>query len=241
MAIKNLPSLILLAAIYFYGAHSAVLTMKNNCGFEIWPGTLTTSGSPVLVPTGFHLAPQASKTINISSSWDGTFWARYQCSNSGNKFTCLSGDCGSGRIECSGADAIPPASLVKLTIGGDLNQDFYEINLSDGFNLPVSIKPDKANCQAVTCAANINSACPNELVVKGLNGVAVGCKGACIAFNTPRYCCYGDFGNPQTCQPTKYSEIFNKRCPQAYSFSGDDENKTFRCPTGPNYLITYCP
>ncbi|KAL7137496.1 hypothetical protein ABFS83_10G096300 [Erythranthe nasuta] len=239
MGIKILASLILFAAICFCGAHSVVFTVKNNCGFEIWPATLTGVGSPVL--TGFELAPQASTTVDVPSHWSGRFWARYQCSNSGDKFTCMSGDCGSGQIECSGAGGIPPASLVEFTVGGDNNLDFFDVSLVDGFNLPVSVTPDGASCTTVSCAANINSGCPNELAVKGPNGDVVGCKSACVAFNQPQYCCTGDFGNPSTCKPTNYSEIFKKQCPQAYSYAFDDKSSIFTCPTGGNYLITFCP
>ncbi|KAL7137500.1 hypothetical protein ABFS83_10G096700 [Erythranthe nasuta] len=239
MEIKILPSL-LLATIYLYGAHSAVFTVKNNCGFEIWPGTVTGSGSaPIL--TGFDLAPQASQTINVPAPWSGRLFARYQCSNAGNKFTCVSGDCASGQIECNGAGAIPPVSLVEFTLGGANGQDFFDISLVDGFNLPVSLKPDGANCQTVTCAANINSGCPSELAVKGPNGDVVGCKSACVAFNEPQYCCSGAFADPSVCKPSNYSEMFKRQCPQAYSYAFDDKTSTFTCSTGANYLITFCP
>ncbi|KAL7096767.1 hypothetical protein ACP275_10G100200 [Erythranthe tilingii] len=239
MGIKIFQSLV--AIFYFCGeAHSILVTVKNNCGFKIWPGTLTGSGSPVL--TGFSLAPQASKTVNIiPSPWSGKFWARYECSISGNKFTCLSGDCASGQTECNGAGPTLPITLAEFTIGGANSQDFFDISLVDGFNLPVSVKPDGASCQTLTCAANINSDCPDAFVVRCLNGVVVGCKSACTAFNQPEYCCTGDFGSSDTCKPTNYSKLFKKQCPQAYSYAFDDRTSTFTCPTGANYLITYCP
>ncbi|KAL9153377.1 hypothetical protein ABFS82_10G044500 [Erythranthe guttata] len=235
MGIKKIQSLVVAIFYFCGGAHSALVTVKNNCGFNIWPGTLTGFGSPVL--TGFSLAPQASKTVNIiPSPWSGKFWARYECSISSNKFTCLSGDCASGQTKCNGAGPTPPITLAEFTIGGANGQDFFDISLFDGFNLPVSMTPDGASCQTVTCAANINSDCPDALVVRGLNGVVVGCKSACAAFNQP-YCCTGDFGSLDTCKPTNYSMLFKKQCPQAYSYAFDDRTSTFTCPTRANYLL----
>ncbi|KAI3474616.1 hypothetical protein Pfo_029785 [Paulownia fortunei] len=238
MGIKFLPSLVF-AVCYFYGTgHSAVFTVKNNCPFQIWPAALTGVGAPVL--TGFELAPQASRTLNVPAPWSGRVWARFQCSNSG-RFTCLSGDCSSGQIECNGAGAIPPASLVEFTLAGANGRDFYDISLVDGFNLPVSVRPVGANCATTTCPADINRGCPNELAIRAPNGAAIGCKSACVAFNQPQYCCTGAYNNPATCKPTNYSQIFKRQCPQAYSYAYDDKSSTFTCPTGANYLITFCP
>ena len=36
----------------------------------------------------------------------------------------------------------------------------------------------------------------------------VACKGACFAFNTDELCCRGEFGSPETCPPSEYSETF---------------------------------
>ncbi|KAK6147095.1 hypothetical protein DH2020_018007 [Rehmannia glutinosa] len=238
MAIPVLPSLFI-AICCIYGVHSAVFTVKNNCPYTIWPATLTGSGGPAQ-PTGFELAPQASKTLNIPSPWSGRFWARFQCSNSG-KFTCLSGDCGSGQIECNGAGAIPPASLVEFTLGGSNNLDFYDISLVDGFNLPVSVRPDGPNCPTTACPTDINNGCPNDLAVRDPNGGVIGCKSACVAFNQPQYCCTGAYSTPDTCKPSNYSQNFKRQCPQAYSYAYDDKSSTFTCPTGGNYVITFCP
>ncbi|KAL3628440.1 Thaumatin-like protein 1 [Castilleja foliolosa] len=217
-----------------------MFTVTNNCPQKIWPATLTGQGDAVL--SGFELAPQASKTLNIPSPWSGRFWARFQCSNSDNRFTCLSGDCNLGKVECNGAGATPPASLVEFTLAGADGKDFYDISLVDGFNLPVSVIPDRAGCQATVCPIDINNnGCPDELAVKDPNGGVVGCKSACLALDQPQYCCTGAFDKPGTCPPTNYSRIFKSKCPQAYSYAYDDATSTFTCPTGANYLITFCP
>lgn len=186
----------------------------------------------------------ASSSLDVPAPWSGRFWARSGCaSDSTGKFTCLSGDCASGQIACNGAGAIPPASLIELTLAANGGQDFYDISLVDGFNLPVSLAPQGGSglCSSTSCPANVNAVCPPELAVKGPGGGVVGCKSACLAFNQPQYCCTGSFGSPVTCPPTSYSKIFKDQCPQAYSYAYDDKTSTFTCTGGANYLVTFCP
>ncbi|KAL6521170.1 hypothetical protein OROGR_017739 [Orobanche gracilis] len=236
---QGLHSLTVALCIFFASTvHSAVFTVKNNCPYQIWPATVTGRGSTA--PTGFELSPQTSKTFDIPSPWSGRLFARFQCSVS-DKFSCLSGDCSSGQVECNGAGAVPPATLVEFTLAGDGGKDFYDVSLVDGFNLPVSVSPDRPDCQATACPADINNGCPEELAIKDTKGGIIGCKSACVAFSQPQYCCTGAYSTPDTCKPTNYSKMFKRSCPEAYSYAYDDTSSTFTCPTGGNYLITFCP
>ncbi|XP_057779261.1 thaumatin-like protein 1b [Salvia miltiorrhiza] len=237
MEIKILTSL-LLAICCFSWADAAVFTVRNNCRFPIWPAALTGTGSPVL--TGFELQPRASRDLTIPAPWSGRIWGRFQCSKSG-RFTCASGDCNSGRVECNGAGGTPPVTLVEFTLAGDGGKDFYDVSLVDGFNLPVRVSPSGGNCPSTGCPADMNMSCPSELSVRGAGGAVVGCKSACLAFKQPQYCCTGAYSSPATCKPTSYSQIFKSRCPQAYSYAYDDRTSTFTCPTGNNYVVTFCP
>lgn len=227
------------------GAHLATITFTNNCPNTIWPGALTADGGAQLAENGFELASQAKKTLDVPSPWKGRFWARTQCStDSSGKFTCVTADCGSGQVTCNGNGAAPPASLVEFTIAADKGQDFFDLSLVDGFNLPLSVAPQGgsgATCTTSSCKANVNAVCPSELAVKGSDGNVIACKSACVAFNEPQYCCTGAFNKPETCPPTKYSKIFKDQCPQAYSYAYDDRTSTFSCTGGPNYDITFCP
>ncbi|KAL4346738.1 hypothetical protein GQ457_17G010220 [Hibiscus cannabinus] len=231
-----------LAILFFYGAHSATFTFINNCPYTVWPGTLTGGGAQ-LSSTGFELASKASSTLDVPAPWSGRFWGRTQCANTSGKFQCATADCGSGQITCNGAGAIPPASLIELTLAANGGKDFYDVSLVDGFNLPLSISPQggSGGCSATSCPANVNAACPPELQIKGSDGGVIACKSACLAFNQPQYCCTGAYGSPDTCHPTQYSKIFKGQCPQAYSYAFDDKSSTFTCSGGPNYLITFCP
>ncbi|KAL5743038.1 hypothetical protein ACOSP7_029770 [Xanthoceras sorbifolium] len=226
------------------GAHFATITITNNCPYTIWPGTLTGSGAK-LSTTGFELASKATKPLEVTAPWSGRFWARTECSTDpSGKFTCATADCGSGQVTCNEKGAVPPASLVEFTVAPNNGQDFYDLSLVDGFNLPLSVSPQGGsgpNCTTSSCNGNVNSVCLGELAVKGSDGSVIACKSACTALNEPQYCCSGDYSTPDKCPPTKYSKIFKDKCPQAYSYAYDDRSSTFSCMGGPNYLITFCP
>ncbi|MBA0746911.1 hypothetical protein Gogos_009384 [Gossypium gossypioides] len=115
----------------------------------------------------------------------------------------------------NGADAIPLASVIEFTLATNVGQDFYDVRLVDGFNLPLSITPQgrPASCSATSCAANVNAASHPELQVKGSDGRVIACKRACLAFNQPRYCCTSTYNIPSTCHLTQYSKIFKSQCP----------------------------
>jgi hypothetical protein len=159
------------------------------------------------------------------------------------KFSCETADCASGQVACNGAGAIPPASLVEINIAANGGQDFYDVSLVDGFNLPVSVATQggTGDCKASSCPADVNAVCPADLQVKGSDGSVIACKSACTAFNQPQYCCTGAYNTPETCPPTSYSMIFENQCPQAYSYAYDDKNSTFTCSGAPDYVITFCP
>ncbi|KAK8621776.1 hypothetical protein V6N13_081209 [Hibiscus sabdariffa] len=231
-----------LLAIFFSGAKSATFTLNNNCPSSVWPGILTSSGPP-LSTTGLELPSKASSVLNVPTTWSGRIWARTQCADANGKFQCQTGDCASGQVPCNGAGGIPPVTLAELTLAANNGQDFFDISLVDGFNLPLSIAPQlgSGGCTPVSCTANMNVVCPPELQVKGSGDGTVACKSACLALNQPQYCCTGEFGSPQTCPPTNYSNLFKSQCPQAYSYAYDDRTALASCTGGANYLITFCP
>ncbi|ESQ50689.1 hypothetical protein EUTSA_v10022970mg [Eutrema salsugineum] len=243
---------ILIVVLYdlINGGSSTTFTVVNQCNYTIWPGLLSGAGTAPLPTTGFSLNSSESRLISIPASWSGRIWARTLCTQNvtTGKFTCVTGDCGSSQIECSGAGAIPPATLAEFTLNGAGNLDFYDVSLVDGYNVPMTIVPQGGatgvgNCTATGCAADLNGVCPDQLKVtveEAEGGVAVACKSACEAFGTPEYCCSGAFGTPDTCKPSEYSGLFKKACPTAYSYAYDDGTSTFTC-SGADYLITFCP
>lgn len=173
--------------------------------------------------------------------WSGRFWGRTGCNfDPSGQGSCTTGDCGSGQIECNGAGANPPATLAEFTLGSDsATQDFYDVSLVDGYNLPMVViarQSGSGKCHPTGCVIDINRRCPTELRVG--NGEA--CRSACEAFGKPEFCCSGEYSTPNTCQPSEYSEMFKTACPRSYSYAYDDATSTFTC-TGADYEITFCP
>ncbi|KAH6789200.1 THAUMATIN-LIKE PROTEIN 1 [Perilla frutescens var. frutescens] len=223
------------------GSLGATFTLVNRCDYTVWPGILSNAGSSGLDTTGFQLPPSTTRSFPAQTGWSGRFWGRTGCSfdPTTGQGSCATGDCGSNQMECNGAGAAPPATLAEFTIGSSANpQDFYDVSLVDGYNLPMIIEAvgGSGACGSTGCVADLNRMCPNELRAGG----GQGCKSACEAFGTPEYCCSGEHGSPATCRPSAYSEMFKNACPRSYSYAYDDATSTFTC-SGADYTITFCP
>ncbi|XP_030513904.1 thaumatin-like protein 1 [Rhodamnia argentea] len=231
-------ALTLFLLIVSRGASGATFTFVNRCQYTVWPGILANAGSPSLDSTGFELPSDSSRTFQAPTGWSGRFWGRTSCSFDGSlSGSCLTGDCGSGQVECNGLGAAPPATLAEFTLGSG-GQDFYDVSLVDGYNLPMLIEGSGGSgaCASTGCSADLNRQCPAELRV----GEGDACKSACEAFGSPEYCCSGAYNSPVTCRPTVYSEMFKSACPRSYSYAYDDATSTFTC-TGADYTVTFCP
>ncbi|KAG6479215.1 hypothetical protein ZIOFF_062677 [Zingiber officinale] len=227
------------------GADSTTFNFVNKCSYTVWPATLSNGGIAPLPQTGFELTSGASASVEAPAGWGGRMWVRTRCSNDAatGKFSCLSGDCGSGQVACLGAGGAPPATLMEFTLNGADGNDYYDVSNVDGFNAPVSVVAigGTRGCNSTACPADIHAVCPEELKVAAPDGSVVGCKSACLAFNTDEHCCRGAFGLPDTCKPSNYSMIFKKACPQAYSYAYDDKTSTFTCAGATAYTLTICP
>ncbi|XP_020115146.1 thaumatin-like protein 1b [Ananas comosus] len=244
-----LQSLLPLLIFSLFSGVSAVatFTIANNCRYAVWPGILSSAGAAPLATTGFALAPGEARAVDAPAGWSGRIWGRTLCGGGGGggAFSCATGDCGSGAIECSGGGAAPPATLAEFTLDGSGSNDFYDVSLVDGYNIPMLVAPQGGsgpNCRPTGCLADLNGVCPSDLkVVVGGEGVA--CRSACDAFGAPQYCCSGAYGSPSTCGPTSYSLFFKNACPRAYSYAYDDATSTFTCAaaTASSYIITFCP
>lgn len=225
-------------------ASATTFLIANSCGYTIWPGVLSNAGIPLLANGGFVLQPGQSTSLVAPSGWSGRFWGRTGCNFSSDGVgTCASADCG-GKLQCNGAGAIPPATLVEFTLqGAAATQDYYDVSLVDGYNVPMAATPSgsgmNGSCGEASCSANINSDCPASLQVVD-DGQVVSCMSACLAFQSAQYCCDGAYASPTTCTPTTYSEFFKAACPNAYSYAYDDPTSIFTCIAS-DYLITFCP
>ncbi|XP_054796403.1 pathogenesis-related thaumatin-like protein 3.5 isoform X1 [Prosopis cineraria] len=240
-----LLSLLLTLHISASGVISTTFTIVNKCEYTVWPGILSNAGVTPLSITGFVLQTGESKTISAPTSWGGRFWGRTLCSqDSSGKLSCVTGDCSSGKVECAGNGATPPATLAEFTLNGDGGLDFFDVSLVDGYNVPMLVVPQGGsgdNCSSTGCVVDLNGACPSELKVTNVDGKqGVACKSACEAFGSPQYCCSGAYATPDTCKPSSYSGIFKSACPRAYSYAYDDKTSTFTCAAA-DYSIIFCP
>lgn len=232
----------ILLLLIIEGISGATLTLINRCNNVVWPGILANAGSNKLDTTGFQLQPGGSRSFQAPPGWSGRFWGRTGCNfdPTTGQGSCATGDCGSNQIECNGAGATPPATLAEFFIGGGTTgQDFYDVSLVDGYNLPMMVEASgggTGSCAPTGCVKDVNRMCPKELRV----GDGQACKSACGAFASPEYCCSGDYASPSVCKPSMYSQAFKSACPRAYSYAYDDATSTFTC-TGADYTITFCP
>ncbi|KAG2608525.1 hypothetical protein PVAP13_4NG326700 [Panicum virgatum] len=249
-----LPLLFLLCCLTFLlQAAPATFTITNSCDYTVWPGILSNAGAPPPSTTGFALPPGQTVAVTVASAWSGRIWGRTLCStDSSGTFSCATADCGTGAVECSGRGAAPPATLAEFTLaGGTGGDDFYDVSLVDGFNVPMVVAPQapapasgNGSCQATGCPADVNRACPAELRVAAPppGTAAVACRSACEAFAEAEYCCSGAYGSPAACAPTAYSRFFKGACPAAYSYAYDDATSTFTCAAaGGGYDVVFCP
>lgn len=138
---------------------------------------------------------------------------------------------------------MPPATLVEMTFGVPQSPlHYYDVSLVDGFNLPVTMEADgngEEGCGVAGCKVNLNVCCPSRFEVR-VGEKTVGCKSACLALQTDKYCCTGEYSAPSSCKPTLFSYIFKSLCPRAYSFAYDDPTSLNRCMAS-RYVITFCP
>ena len=141
-------------------------------------------------------------------------------------------------------------SLAEWTMGN--HDDWYDVSLVDGYNLPVRMFPVKGTftttttpymCDTVGCTKDLLPNCPPELQMKNAQGTLVQCLSACAKFHADSFCCAGYYSVPQTCHATSYSKLFKDACPWAYSYAYDDNASLDQCTysgaIGPDYVIEF--
>ncbi|EPS64190.1 hypothetical protein M569_10590, partial [Genlisea aurea] len=218
------------------------LILVNNCNDTVWPGILGGAGHSTPRDGGFRLTSGQEVTVDVPGKWSGRVWGRQYCEfDDKGKGSCATGDC-SGQLRCRGFSGSPPATVVEMTLGSSYSDlHFYDISLVDGFNLPVSMRPVEGapGCGIASCETDINACCPSALEVRA-GGKVVGCKSACLAMQSAKYCCTGEYSSPERCRPTVFSHLFKAICPKAYTFAFDDASSLNKCNAS-RYLITFCP
>ena len=239
MAMRAVAAAAVLLLAAAGGASAATLALYNRCGETVWPGIQPSAGKELLARGGMQLLPGHAASIRLPAGWSGRVWGRQGCRfDAAGRGRCATGDCG-GTLYCNGAGGAPPATLAEITLASaPAAQDFYDVSLVDGYNLPMVVEAAAPGCPVTGCLVDLNERCPAEL--RAGQGPAQACRSACEAFGRPEYCCSGDYGNPDTCRPSVYSQMFKTACPRSYSYAYDDATSTFTC-TATDYSITFCP
>ncbi|PNY07507.1 thaumatin-like protein [Trifolium pratense] len=219
------------------------LILVNNCQESVWPGILSNGEHPTIKDGGFHLPSGEELVLRVPNHWAGRIWGRQGCyfNETTGKGSCQTGDC-NGQLKCKGIGGVPPATLIEMTFGTSQSSlHFYDVSLVDGFNLPMSMKPigGSVGCGIASCQTDLNGCCPSSLALKH-DGKVVGCKSACLATKSDKYCCTGEFADPKICKPTMFALVFKSVCPHAYSYAYDDSTALMRC-LATRYVITFCP
>ncbi|KAL6603205.1 hypothetical protein ACP70R_043566 [Stipagrostis hirtigluma subsp. patula] len=247
MAAMRVVASVVVALLLADGASAATLALYNRCGETVWPGIQPSAGKELLARGGLQLAPGHATSIRLPAGWSGRVWGRQGCTfDAAGRGRCATGDCG-GALYCNGAGGAPPATLAEITLASTpAAQDFYDVSLVDGYNIPMAMTPvhgSGANCVPAGCVSDLNRVCPAGLAVRGGSGNrrVVACRSACAAFGAAQYCCTGQYGGPQQCKPTAYSRLFKSACPKAYSYAYDDPTSILTCSAGASYVVTFCP
>jgi hypothetical protein len=202
----------------------------NNCRSTIWPAFLET-GTPTGFNPGFALKSGESKNISILTPWNGRIWGRTHCGqDSSGNFTCLTGDCGSGALECDGFGGQPPVTMAEFSLNAIAGLDFYDVTVVDGFNLPMLVVPKVTSgeraCGTTGCLVDLNGACPKVLSVErgdGGEGV-VACRNG-LDLEVVR-----DPSVATKYRWSLYSRFFRSACPRAYTDPYEDRTATLSVP-----------
>ena len=235
--IKLLLVLAAMAAITGGTAMAAEFTVVNACSYTIYPGIFPAD----YANGGWQMAPGTQVSFTLNSGFIGRIWGRIGC-NSANPAVCSTGQCGGTGLQCNGTTGLAGTSLAEFNLNAN-GTDWYDVSYVDGFDNPIGISVSNASCASPnTCSSAPVSACSSALQD------GPDCLSPCTVFNTDQFCCRGAFGTEATCVVANWpaaeqsfvTDIHNS-CPGEYAYAYDDANGLHTCPTGSNYIVTFCP
>ncbi|PWA36117.1 Apple-like protein [Artemisia annua] len=136
-------------------------------------------------------------------------------------------------MECNGRNYTQPVTILELDVS-TTDDDFYNVSLMKGFNLPMTIEPIPGDsCLIMGCVNNLNERCPPELQLEGGGG----CKSACQLYGSPEYCCLKSIET--NCSVTKYGRLFESACPNTVTYETNDLG-IYSCRDA-DYTVRFCP
>ncbi|KAL8263820.1 hypothetical protein R6Q59_021950 [Mikania micrantha] len=169
--IKNLLiSITLLSICCFTFTQGATFDVINQCQHTVWAAVSTGGGK--------QLENGQSWQVTVAPGTAGArIWGRTGCNfDASGRGKCDTGDC-NGLLECQSYGA-PPNTLAEFALNQDNNNDFVDISLVDGFNVPMEFSPVGASCKTMRCGVDLNGPCPEPLRTQG------GCNNPCTVFKT---------------------------------------------------------
>jgi hypothetical protein len=229
---------ILFAVLVPFGAAVAAdFTVVNKCSYTVYPGIFPATYQN----GGWQMAPGTSVNFTLNSGFIGRIWGRTNC-NSASPAVCSTGSCGGTGLQCAGTTGVSGTSLAEFNLNAN-GTDWYDVSYVDGFDNPIGIAVSNGSCNSPNaCTTAPLANCPANL----RNGNE--CLSPCSADNTDQFCCRGAFGTQATCVvanwPTveaSYVTDIHNSCPGEYAYAYDDANGLHTCPTGSNYVVTFCP
>ncbi|XP_066347795.1 thaumatin-like protein 1 [Miscanthus floridulus] len=164
-----------------------ILNIKNNCSFSVAPVIAPKPGSSPLDFTPYQfMGYDYLENIALPHRWSGLIWDRTDCSTDGSgKFTCATGDCGSGRLGCDrGARPAPAATVAVLALGGKGGTDTYHISVADGA-CPADQQMKASDGRVVACKPSVNSGPSNiACTTANTNGPASSSSSCAVVDNS---------------------------------------------------------
>ncbi|GKD57091.1 G-type lectin S-receptor-like serine/threonine-protein kinase, partial [Tanacetum coccineum] len=215
-----------------FAASGNSITVVNSCKFTVWPGI---SGKPALNITGFELTEGKSRSLHTPDMWSGHVWGRTGCTiNGSGHWSCATGDCGTGEMECNGQSYKPPVTIAEINIS--IYRDTYDVSIMNGFNLPMTVQLTSRQFlyKKMGCVNDLNQECPPDLQLEGGRG----CNSACQVFpSSPDYCCHNEV---RTCTPTSYGQLFHSVCPKSVTYEYDRSDSMVVTYGGDDYTVIFC-
>ncbi|XP_058735960.1 thaumatin-like protein [Vicia villosa] len=137
-------SLLSMFTLCLLSAQAANFEIVNRCSYTVWPAGIPRGG-------GRQLNSGQSYVLDIPAGTSGRIWGRTGCRFDGSgRGSCQTGDC-VGALSCS-VSGKPPTTLAEFTLNGGNNQDYFDISVIDGFNIPMQFGPTSNGCNKVrTC------------------------------------------------------------------------------------------
>ncbi|GJZ06842.1 G-type lectin S-receptor-like serine/threonine-protein kinase [Tanacetum coccineum] len=157
--VAHIPGLLFFFFFFFTcnGASGSSITIVNDCGFTVWPGI---SGNLDVSTSRSFQAP--------GNNWSGQIC----CFNKSGSWSCATGDCGTGEVECKGRSFTQPVTLAELYMMTGVVG--YDVSLLNGFNLLMTIEGKGAenSCPVTGCATDLIRQCPEDLKLEGVRVLA---------------------------------------------------------------------